>query len=392
MDEPRRNDAIDRELRRAFAVGGGAAAGPHLDAEIAAAWMERRLEAPEQRAAEAHLADCHACQALLATLARISPAEAPVSGGLGWWRQLRAGWLVPATVAAAAALVIWVAVPQQRGGSTPVERPQTRDDRAAVAAPVTGAPEPSATAPAAPPAVAQEADAARRLAKPGVEFERKAANLEQAPAAAAPSLEARERFADAAPAPAPPAAAPPPAPAALSETIPVNPPQPSADKQRAGTVTVTGESPAPAPPPARQEVAAGAAARALDALASRATLARVNALVIVAADNSARWRRAGAAIEFAPRGDVPFTAASVPVTADAITAGAAPGGTVCWLAGRGGVVLVATDGLRFTQVTAPAPVDSIAVTATDARTATVTVAGGRRFRTTDQGATWTALP
>src|SRR6185436_12715553 len=115
VDEPRRNDAFDQELRRAFAAGGGAVSGPHLDAEVAAAWIEHRLDAPARRAAEAHLADCFDCQAMLATLARISPAEETASGGgVAWWRRLRAGWLVPATVAAAAALVIWVAVPQQR--------------------------------------------------------------------------------------------------------------------------------------------------------------------------------------------------------------------------------------------------------------------------------------
>ena len=52
-------------------------------------------------------------------------------------------------------------------------------------------------------------------------------------------------------------------------------------------------------------------------------------------------------------------------------------------------MLVTTDGTQFTRVGTPATLDLVPVAATDARTATVTAADGRRFRTTDQGATWT---
>ena len=72
MDESRRNDVFDRELKRALAAGGGAAPGAHVDAELAAAWMDRRLDAAEARSVEAHLADCPDCQTLMATLARLA--------------------------------------------------------------------------------------------------------------------------------------------------------------------------------------------------------------------------------------------------------------------------------------------------------------------------------
>ena len=122
VDEPRRDDVFDRELRRALAAGGGAPASPHVDAELAAAWMDRRLDASATRSIDEHLAGCSDCQAIVATLARLSP-DVPAAGeGSAWWRRLRAGWLVPATVAAAAALVIWVAVPQQRATTTEPER------------------------------------------------------------------------------------------------------------------------------------------------------------------------------------------------------------------------------------------------------------------------------
>jgi hypothetical protein len=381
VDEPRRNDAFDRELRRAFAAGGGDLSGSHVDAEVAAAWIEHRLDEPSRLEVEAHLADCFDCQAMLATLARISPEEVTARGaGLAWWRRLRAGWLVPATLAAAAALVIWVAVPEQRRATESAQ---------------SFAPPPSA------PSVSTTPDAAAPQSEPA-EAERKELRQQPAapssPATVAPPLSAplerRDRLADAAAPAAPlPAPAPPPPPAAESdkasaklEAVPT-----PVEAQRGNRFTVTGETPvAPASP--RQEAAAGASARAVDSLGARAALRQSSAPLVVAADSAARWQRSGTAIEFAPRADVPFTTATLPVAADAIAAGSAPGGTVCWFVGRGGLVLVSTDGVRFVRVSAPAAVDLVAITATDARSATVTAAGGRRFRTADQGASWTPFP
>jgi hypothetical protein len=393
VDEPRRNDVIDQQLRRAFAAQGGALSGGHVDAEAAAAWMERRLDATASRAIEAHVADCPDCQAMLATLARMTPDDVAAPEGLAWWRRLRAGWLVPTAVAAAAALVIWVAVPQQRGASTPGETNQARDDRAALSA---SAVPPSAPATAATP----EAPAAQ--AEPP-EVERKAlqqqrvgrgappAPSQSAPAVAPPpppAAERRERFADAGASPQPPPAAATPAESDKASAKP-DAAAPIVNAQRE-TITVTGESPA-LPPSPRQEAAAGASTRALGSLAGRAALNRADGLLIIAADGAARWRRTGSVIEFAPRGDAPFSVATLPVAADAISAGSSPGGTVCWLAGRGGVVLVAIDGLRFTRVTTPSSVDLVAITATDGRSAIVTTTVGRRYRTTDLGATWAPL-
>ena len=72
-----------------------------------------------------------------------------------------------------------------------------------------------------------------------------------------------------------------------------------------------------------------------------------------------------------------------------LTAGAAPTPTVCWLVGRAGVIVLTTDGRDWQRVKFPEPVDLTAVTSTDARTATVTTANGRRFLTTDGGRNWT---
>ena len=127
MDEQRRrDDVIERELSRALRARAAApAAEPHLDAETAAAWMERRLDTPAAQSAEAHLASCTDCQDMVATLARITPEPEPAAGS--WWSIVRRPWLVPATAAAALALVIWVSQAQREA---PAAQPETLQARA----------------------------------------------------------------------------------------------------------------------------------------------------------------------------------------------------------------------------------------------------------------------
>ncbi|HZL96665.1 MAG TPA: YCF48-related protein, partial [Vicinamibacterales bacterium] len=67
---------------------------------------------------------------------------------------------------------------------------------------------------------------------------------------------------------------------------------------------------------------------------------------------------------------------------------AAPSPTTCWIVGRGGVVLLTTDGQKWESLRFPDPTDLSAVRATDARTATVTTIDGREYSTTDGGNTW----
>jgi hypothetical protein len=70
-----------------------------------------------------------------------------------------------------------------------------------------------------------------------------------------------------------------------------------------------------------------------------------------------------------------------------ITGGAAPSASVCWLIGRGGLVLLTIDS-RFERVSFPVTTDLVSIRATDARQATVTAADGRVFSTTDGGTSW----
>ncbi len=71
-----------------------------------------------------------------------------------------------------------------------------------------------------------------------------------------------------------------------------------------------------------------------------------------------------------------------------LTAGSAPSDVVCWLVGRAGAVLRTSDGTTWARLPAPAPDDLVQIEAEDARTATVTTAGGVSFRTVDGGQTW----
>ncbi len=89
-------------------------------------------------------------------------------------------------------------------------------------------------------------------------------------------------------------------------------------------------------------------------------------------------------------GGVTWTLQQTGTTAN-VTAGSSPARDVCWLVGRGGTVLLSVDGRTWQLRPFPEKIDLVAVQATDAKTATVTTSDGRRFSTTDGGATWSRL-
>jgi photosystem II stability/assembly factor-like uncharacterized protein len=74
------------------------------------------------------------------------------------------------------------------------------------------------------------------------------------------------------------------------------------------------------------------------------------------------------------------------------TAGSAPARDICWIVGRGGTVLLSTDGTSWQRRPFPEPVNLTAIRATDAKTAVVTTEDGRQFSTADGGATWSKIP
>ena len=109
---------------------------------------------------------------------------------------------------------------------------------------------------------------------------------------------------------------------------------------------------------------------------------------VVSPDQTRRWRvAADQSVQRTEDGGRTWLQSRSP-QGDTITAGDAPSPLVCWLVGRNGLVLLTTDGSRFTRIAFPAQADLTGVTAINARTATVVTADGRTFRTDDGGATW----
>jgi photosystem II stability/assembly factor-like uncharacterized protein len=113
----------------------------------------------------------------------------------------------------------------------------------------------------------------------------------------------------------------------------------------------------------------------------------VSGVEIVSPDPSVRWRIAGSVVERSINGGANWNAVPTGVAAE-LTAGAAPSTAVCWIVGRGGVVLLTIDGRNWRRVAFPEVTELSAVRATDARTASASTADGRIFSTSDGGVTW----
>jgi hypothetical protein len=375
-------NSIDKLLREALAARAAASPPtPCPDAAIIAALAERTLPARERSGAEAHVADCARCQAVLAALARtMPPAAARV-----WWRRPAFVWVAPLT-AAAAALIIWTAVPRREivapaaqleseraratapSGAGLVKPPEATEQRAErETAP--------AAAPAAPAISAQQergriANRQRVPERPQQKAFADSPVAERAAPAPPAATEARIAAAPPPSTPTPPAApAPPPPPAASAEASASR--ALAAEAQRrasAGTLAVTSDS------------AGQVLARRLE---GRDT-------TIVSANSSNRWRL-GSRAGFVQRST--DSGATWQVLATGVNAtlvdGSSPSQSVCWLVGRAGVVVVTTDsGRTWQRLTFPVSIDLRSVSATDDKTATVVAADGRTFTTSDGGATW----
>jgi hypothetical protein len=309
------------------------AAEPCPDAETIAAWVDGGLEGEAASRAEAHLSACARCQAILAAVVEHAPAPAVVVPA---WRRWQLGWLVPLT-AATAAVVLWVVAPRER--ITPAETPveMARQD-ASVPQPPVAQPlvvQPSSPSPAAAPSVSAPAPAVNTLAE-GTSLERPKVETESAAPAPSAPAEARD--------------------AAVG-----------ADAQSAARM-----------------------ARA-EPLALGAALASPG-LVIASPGEGVRWRvTAPGVVELSVDRGATWNAQQTGVSG-VLLAGSAPQDDVCWLVGRGGVVVRTADRRTWQRVAFPEPVDLTAVHAEDARAATVTAADGRTWQTTDGGGTWTSLP
>jgi hypothetical protein len=243
-----------------------------------------------------------------------------------WWRRWPA-WVVPLTAGAAAAL-LWMVVPAER---------------------------------TVPPA-----DTVATVTEPR--------ELQQAPARQE-AAGARDQMARAEPVTKPAAPIAPKSEAAANEVK---------LQDRRADVEASGADRAAAPAAVRPEPAGAAPqAQALGSLA----VAEAPAIEIPSPNAAFRWRLTTAGVERTTDGGASWEALATGESAR-LVAGSAPSPDVCWLVGRGGTVLLATDGRTWRRVPFPEPVDLVGVQSADARTAVVTAADGRVFRTNDAGATW----
>ena len=331
-----------------------------LDAETVAAWMDGGLDAAGVAAAEAHASTCERCQALLASVVKSLPMEDPLATGheargtARFWRW----WLAP-VAAAAAAVTIWMVVPQ-----TPMQAPM---EPPAASAPVRDRPEATDTRQQKPADAQADAAAAPPAATPPTDsFSPSRRNR---PTAA--RNESKTTVAEAA----------------------------KMDQQAAGRTDAQGKreetravgtdarqaAAEPAPAAAAERSREAPAAPAIGAVAQ---LRKQTApLQIVSPDPNRRWRVMPGGIERsedAGRIWIPVRLAGK----EEIIGGASPGPLVCWLVGRNGLVLLATDGTNFTRLPFPESVDLVSVSSPQARIAIVTTADGRSYRTDDGGRTW----
>ena len=353
MSSKRDRDASIEHLLQRLRPGRVASPPPDtgascLDADVVAAWADGTLADHALAAAEAHVADCSRCLALVAAMARTDPS--PEAGDRRSW-GLTLRWLAP-LAAAATAVAVWVAVPRNEPPvpeSAPIrtEAPASPQSR-----------EPTSPLPATPDAGELRARRDGRLDEP----KDRSANT--------PSEQLQARAENVAP-----------------RTEDTAPKQEGTVVDNVGRLAdATSARPAAAPPADARE--SSVPERALELSRPFAATAKAVAIDIVSSDPLVRWRIAAAGfVQRSTNGGSTWEALSTGVSAE-LTAGASPSPSVCWLVGRAGTVLLSTDGRQWQPVSFPERADLIAVRASDARTASVTTADGRTYRTVDGGLTW----
>lgn len=342
-----RDQAIERLLRQSLKTPPAGATDACLDAEMLAAWADGGLSSEELERAHLHVADCARCQAMVAGLVH-SAANAPLPQPAP--RRWLA-WLVPLT-AAAAAVAIWVAVPRAPGvapQSIAENRNRAAQEKTEPAAPnplsepstVLKEPQAAAKSDQPPRDQAQASELRKDADQPEVDRLKRESQASNGAAALADNAAAANAPASPAPAPA---------------------------------------APAPSVAPAREAFQARSATSAASAKLAASDVA-------VSGDATIRWRISATGLEHSTDSGATWDSIATGVSSS-LTAIAAPSTTVCWVAGRRGVVLRTTDGRNFSRVAFPEMTDLSSVQATDARSATVTASDGRVFTTSDGGATW----
>jgi hypothetical protein len=433
------NEPLDTILRRAMRAEPGPATPECADATSLAAYSDRSLDAAERERLEMHFADCPRCQLLLADIARAeeSARDARAPSEVPWYRRWRIA--IPA-LAAVAAILVFIAIRR------PVNE-EPSNEVVAMAKREAPAVELAAPAPAAAPEMPEVASAPALVAPapapaPPASNEI-ATNEAKLPAAAAPraqamngtavhrmlrspsALGAREMAAPASPvaapalppvnagrvvaiAPAAPVVEPSSAAigrptASVSSELAINPPRPETPQlaesrgysppqqleqaavPNSGTMAAAPAGAAPANAGA-QRFAGGEVG---GALIEPPTESRTAMLAVISPpDRSVIWSvgKNGTILRLDPPDGRRHLQHSG-VTTD-LVAGAAPSSSVCWVVGRSGTIIRTTDGEHWELITAPSADNLTGVSASSARDANITTAGGQSFSTSDGGATW----
>jgi hypothetical protein len=435
--EKRATDLLRRSLAApAGASGSGIGACP--DPEILAGYAERSLDADEASRWNLHFSQCARCREQLAALIRSVPptgtaAEKPSRApGRSWTADWDWRWIAPAT-----AMVLFVAVvalfrpphkPAEQSSSPLVAMNQPAASPAAsTPTNVTAGPE---SAPAADASAPNSPSAANSVAR--ISPNMSAAKSEVAPPPMPRALDDKKQTLALKNLPlsnrnyteldkvAKPAAAPT-ADASLqagNASTPVG---------ASESVTVTAAatpvmSPArtaaaPVPPDISNSTAAGAItpapATALksartqhmsSAVATGRSFAQTESVVVEAGDATSPrtavrtpdpqvlWRiSSGRFVERSSDAGATWRVQWTSPNAH-LVGGAAPTADTCWLVGRDAMILLTTDGRKWSTITPPTDADFVSVAATDASSATVTTTDGRKFETSDGGKHWTHAP
>ncbi len=401
MDDPRTPEkAIDgllsHSLRRALDPAGPACP----DAEILAAYCEHSLSRPETSRWEAHFATCSRCQAQLADVVRSAEAGAVVGGegavsgrapSSGWFWGWLWNWpgLVPVASAAVVVLALWVVDPASLVDRSPSQ--ETAFGQPDLVAPAASAPEAEERAPSAEAIPAEPELAAPRLeldqatretfaAEPQDPRARRPQQANQAQAASppqtAPDRDAQDAQSQLSAQPLERALSAPPAAAAAARADDQLPDSPvPADAFRASRAAPVSEN---------RAVQFGVTGGAAGALAEE----RLADARIASPTPSILWRlgASGRIERSTDEGQSWTLQADIGVE---LLAGSAPSELVCWVVGRGGMVMRTTDGERWNQAATPTDQDLVSIDAQDAMNATTRAADGSRFATTDGGRTWT---
>lgn len=400
----REQDKPSAELLRRSLATAAKAEDACPEPEILAAYSERTLVMDETARYELHFSSCPRCREQLAAIARATElagaagkdrARAPRAAWFWDWR-----WLAPAAAALVIVAVFVARRPSRRQAAEEASHPLVAMSQPNEAPPVPKSePAPnqnSARADFAPPAKSSATEKKEDLkTSSGLDSRaREDAGLQKLVSPPPePKIAPLDRAEDKSVAEVtrqPTAVPPPPPPAANAGTVAQAP---------TDSVTVAGhgngvgvgletaqrkQAPAPA--------LVNRATTLNQSVVMEAAVDRYAQTIVRSPDPQVLWRvSSGRVVERSSDAGATWREQWTNPNAR-VVAGAAPSTDTCWLVGRGGIVLLTTDGKNWKTVTPPAAADFVSVSADGAVSATVTASDGRQFATSDGGKRWTPAP